>query len=148
MNTLEKPPELNTEQILANANRRLRHDLRIQPDDPVWGILALNEELFNAYLQSNKNALKEAQYEIQAAARQAREEAQRLSAQLLENSGNHLEERLQKVGEAWEERFQAMSEHELAKIRKAALYAQIGGFLVLAAGSLALGVAIGRFIFH
>jgi hypothetical protein len=144
MGTLEKPPELAVEQILAKANRRLPYELQVRPDDPIMGVLAINEELLNAYLAAVKQALREAQLESATLSQQAAKIAEEQAKELLEKFDDHLNKRIQN----WEKQFKTQSEKELFKIRAAALYSQIGGALILAAGALATGIAIGNLIFH
>jgi hypothetical protein len=147
MSIVEKPPTLNVDQILANANKRLRYDLQIQPDDPVLSVLALNEELFKAYMEAVKLALKEAQFEISTATRQEINEAKALSGRMIENTAGHLEKQLGKVGETWEAKFKEAAAQELAKVRQTAQFALVGGGLLLVAGGLAMGILIGNLIF-
>jgi hypothetical protein len=143
----EKPPELNLEQILAKANRRLPHELKVRSDDPLLSVLAINEELLNAYLGAVKQALRETQLETETHTRQLNQHTEEQAARLLAHAGEQMEAHIRKAGEAWEKRFKAMSEVELFKIRAAALYAQIGGALVLVVGSLAAGLMIGNWLF-
>ncbi len=143
----EKAPELSVENALRKANRRLPYELQVRPDDPLLSVLAVNEELFNAYLAAMKQAIREAQLETQAHTLQVNQQTQTQAKQILAEMGEQLESQLQKTGDIWEKRLRDISEVELAKIRNAALYAQIGGALVLVVGSLAVGLAIGNFLF-
>lgn len=143
----EKPPELTVEHILAKANRRLPYELQVRSDDPLLSVLAINEELLNAYLVAVKQAIREAQLETETHTRQVNQRTKEQAARLLANAGEQIEAHIQKAGDAWEKRFKALSEVELFKIRAAALYAQIGGALVLAVGSLAVGLMIGNWLF-
>lgn len=143
----EKPPELTVEQILFKANRRLPYELQVRPDDPVLSVLVVNEELLNAYLVAVKKVIREAQLETETHTRQVNQQTQAQAKLILAEMGEQLEDHLQKVGDAWEKRFKTISEVELAKIRSAALYAQIGGFLVIGIGALATGLMIGNWLF-
>ena len=143
----EKASELSLEHALRKANCRLPYELQIRADDPLLSVLAVNEELFNAHLAAMKQAIREAQLETEAHTLQVNQQTQAQAKRILAEMGEQLETQLQKTGEVWEQRLKDISEVELAKIRNAALYAQIGGALVLVTGAFALGLAIGNFLF-
>ena len=147
MSTLEKPTELTIDHILAKANQRLRYDLQIQPDDPVLSVVALNEELFKAYTEAMKLALKEAQYEISATTKQEIDNTKKLAGRMIENTAGQLETQLTAVGVAWEAKFREAAAQELAKVQQIARFSLIGGGLLLVAGGMALGLTLANLFF-
>lgn len=138
MSLVESPEKLDIDQLLAKANQKLRLELQIQPDDPVLSLLALNEELFKAYSEMLKQALKEAQHEISAATEQELEKATERAAKMIANTGDVLQQQLINAGLAWEKKFKESAAQELAQVQAASGVAKFGGYCLMAAGVLAL----------
>lgn len=138
MSLVESPEKLDIDQLLAKANQKLRLELQIQPDDPVLSLVALNEELFKAYAEMLKQALKEAQHEISAATEQELEKATERAAKMIANTGDVLEKQLVNAGQAWEQKFKESAAEELSKVQAASQVAKFGGYCLMAAGVLAL----------
>ena len=138
MSAVASPEKIDIDQLLAKANQKLRLELQIQPDDPVLSLLALNEELFKAYSEMIKQALKEAQHEISAATEQEMEKATDRAAKMIANTGDVLEKQLLNAGLAWEQKFKESAAMELAKVEAASQVAKFGGYCLMAAGVFAL----------
>jgi hypothetical protein len=139
---------LELESLVTEVNQYLKANQKVHKDDPILANVILNQVILEQYVEALQTKLRETQLEIEIHNQQALQNTQEQATHILANAGNQLEQQLQKVGDAWEERFKTISDYELAKIQRAALYAQIGGFLVLGVGALALGMFLGRFIFH
>lgn len=124
--------------ILARVNQRLSPELKIQSDDPVLSLVALNDELLKVYLETLQNALKEAEAGIETSSRQAMDETRDLVGRMIDRTGDHLKEQLIQTGIAWEEKFKVAAAQELAAVQNAGFAAKIGGYAILLAGCLAL----------
>jgi hypothetical protein len=142
MSVVESPPKIEIDQLLAKANQKLRRELQIQPDDPVLSLLALNDELFKAYSEMIKQAIKEAQHEIDAKTQQDLEIATERAAKMIANTGDILEKQLVNAGLTWEQKFKESAAIELAKVQAASQVAKFGGYCLMAAGVLALAYAL------
>lgn len=146
MSAVTSPEKLNIDHLLAKANQKLRLELQIQPDDPVLSLLAMNEELFKAYSEMIRQALREAQHEISAATHQEMEKATDRAAKMIANTGDVLEKQLVNAGLAWEQKFKESAAEELASIQEANRFGRFGGYCLLGAGLIGLAFEVSRLI--
>lgn len=137
MTTLELEP------LLTEVNKHLKANQKVHKDDPILANVLLNQVILERYVEALQTKLREAQLESATLGQQATKQAEAQVQHLMDQLDDHLERRIQ----SWEKQFKTQCENELFKIRAAALYAQIGGALVLVVGSLAAGLMIGNWLF-
>lgn len=134
---------LELEPILEEVNQHLKANQKVHKDDPILANILLNQIILERYVDALQTKLREAQLESTTLGQQAAKQAEEQVQHLLDKFDSHLERRIQ----SWEKQFKTQCENELFKIRAAALYAQIGGGLLLGAGALAVGLLIGNWLF-
>jgi hypothetical protein len=146
MNNSPNDLQLDIDKIRARANQSLRYENQILPDDPVLSLLALNQALFQEYLETLKLSLIEAHAAQDSAIQQHLEMAKHSTTQMIENTAGHLQAQLEQVGLEWEARFQQTAEQEVAHVQQITQLTYWGAICWFVAGAITAGTLLARLL--
>jgi hypothetical protein len=145
-------------ELVKKANDRLPIELQVKDDDPTLCLLVIADEMLNCYIQAAQNMLIETHDQLTNNQRLEMERTKLTIERLMDQSKDKLEQQLNAVGETWETRFKQSAQEEQVKFKKAAgkemetiqqtaRLSIYGSGIILASGTLWLGMLLGNLIF-
>ena len=137
---------LDVEKLVAEANQHLKLQQKIHPDDPLLSAVTLQNVLLQAQMDFLNRKMEENLHLFNAASEQQIEQAKQVAASLITNAGNHIEQQLNQAAQHWETRLKTAGQQVEADLRQTAWIAKFGGYLLLAAGTIAFGLALGTLL--
>jgi len=137
---------LDVEKLVAEANQHLKLQQKIHPEDPLLSAVTLQNVLLQAQVDFLNRKMEEQLHLFDAASEQQIKRAKQVAASLITNAGNHIEQQLDKAAKRWETRLKTAGQQMEADLRQTAWIVKLGGYLLLAAGTIAFGLALGTLL--
>jgi hypothetical protein len=134
---------IELEPILAKVNQKLPRKHHINNEDPIIGLIFLNQELLNAQMASAIKKNEELLSAYNAAALQHIETCKNLSETMLNNVGDMIAD---KVKAACKEQLNDVRNDKDRSITECILASKIGSYAFMTAGCAAAGAAIWNFV--
>ena len=135
---------LNIDKIRSRANQKLQYQGQILPDDPVLSVLALNDALFQEYLETLKLSLIEAQARQDSAIQKQVDTVQSSLEHQLEKAAGYLKAEIDQAVVAGETRIQNTAQAEKAQLQQLTQLSYLGAACWFISGAITMGTILAR----
>lgn len=134
--------KLNIEKVRSLANQKLNFTAQIAPDDPVLTVLALNDALFNEYLEALNLSLIDAQAKQDSATQKYMEGVKRTFEHKLEKAAGYLKAEIEQVAVAGEASIRNMAQYEKSLFQELTQLNFLGSVCWFVSGAVMMGTIL------